>query len=120
MAYPPHSTHTIQSLDIVIFKPFSTTYSAQKLNRAFHWISVQKSLLGHESQGLRQALNNERRRKRGKTLPFEQPNEYHGGPIVWSLENMKKPNDRPQQQEQDEKQQQFQKAEKARARDDQK
>jgi predicted component of type VI protein secretion system len=33
---------------------------AQKLSQAFHQISVQKSLLTHEAQGLRQALINER------------------------------------------------------------
>jgi hypothetical protein len=27
--YPPHSTHTLQPLDVVMFKPFSTAYSNQ-------------------------------------------------------------------------------------------
>ena len=166
--YPPHSTHTLQPLDVVMFKPLSTAYSnqvaafmercqgltsmskrdfyplfiaaweasfkeatilkafeatglspfnsevilkrfnltqateassdsdssalsasnwrktetllrqvvkdrgdprAQKLSRAFHSISVQKTLLEEEAQGLKEALINERlRRKRGKAL----------------------------------------------------
>ena len=27
--YPPHSTHTLQPLDVVMFKPFSSAYSSQ-------------------------------------------------------------------------------------------
>ena len=27
--YPPHSTHTLQPLDVVMFKPFSSAYSNQ-------------------------------------------------------------------------------------------
>jgi hypothetical protein len=27
--YPPHSTHTLQPLDVVMFKPLSSAYSAQ-------------------------------------------------------------------------------------------
>jgi hypothetical protein len=27
--YPPHSTHTLQPLNVVMFKPFSTAYSNQ-------------------------------------------------------------------------------------------
>jgi hypothetical protein len=175
--YPPHSTHTLQPLNVVMFKPFSTAYSnqvaafmercqgltsiskrdfypmfiaaweasfkketilkafeatglsplnpevilkqfnqpaqssqssdsnssalsasdwrkterllrqvvgnrsnlrAQKLSRAFHSISVQKSLLIHEAQGLMQALINKRqRRKRGKALPLDAGEDYH-------------------------------------------
>jgi len=90
---------------------------AQKLSRAFHRISVQKSLLTHEAQGLRQALNNERlRRKRGKALPLEQPEEYHGGAVFWSPRKVKEARDRQLQQGLEEEQLQHQKAKAARLR----
>jgi hypothetical protein len=221
MIYPPHSTHTLQPLDVVMFKPLSSAYSsqvaafmasrqgltsmskrdfysmfitaweasfkketifkawetrgllpfdpevilkkfktreptpgnssdsdssalsasnwrktesllrqvvrdrrdprAQKLSQAFHQISVQKSLLEHEAQGLRQALTNERlRRKRGKALPLEQPDEYHGGSYFYSPTKVEKARELLRQQELEEEQQRLQKAEKARNREDQK
>ncbi|KAF2843851.1 hypothetical protein T440DRAFT_363981, partial [Plenodomus tracheiphilus IPT5] len=71
--------------------------------QAFYSISVQKSLLEHEVQGLREALLNERlRRKRGKALPLQEPEDYHGGAIFYSPR----------------KQQQLQKAEKVRQREE--
>jgi membrane protein involved in colicin uptake len=94
---------------------------AQKLSQAFYKISVQKSLLEHEAQGLRQALTNERlRRKRGKALPLEQPDEYHGGSYFYSPTKVEKARDCLRQQELEAEQQQLQKAEKARSREDQK
>ncbi|KAF1928755.1 uncharacterized protein M421DRAFT_30455, partial [Didymella exigua CBS 183.55] len=48
-------------------------------------LNPEKSLLTHEAQGLMQALINERqRRKRGKALPLEAEEEYHGGAKFWS------------------------------------
>jgi hypothetical protein len=29
MVYPPHSTYTLQPLDVVMFKPLSSAYSSQ-------------------------------------------------------------------------------------------
>jgi hypothetical protein len=90
---------------------------AQKLSRAFHQISVQKSLLTHEAQGLRQALNNERlRRKRGKALPLEPAEEYHGGAVFWSPRKVKEARDRQLQQGLEQEQLQQQRAEAARLR----
>jgi hypothetical protein len=221
MVYPPHSTHTLQPLDVVMFKPLSSAYSGQvaafiercqgltsmskrdfypmfmaaweasfkretilkafqatglspfnpevilkrfstrqptpgsssdsdssalsvsdwrkirqlinqavadrdqkkvsKLNQTIHRISVQKSLLEHEVQGLRQALANERlHRQRGKTLPLDQGEEYHGGAVFWSPSKVKEARDRLQQQEREEEQQQLQKADRARIREVQK
>jgi hypothetical protein len=94
---------------------------AQKLSRAFHRISVQKSLLEHEVQGLRQALTNERlRRQQGKALPLEQLEDYHGGAVFWSPRKVKEARDRLRQQELEEEQQQLQKAERARVREERK
>jgi hypothetical protein len=215
--YPPHSTHTLQPLDVVMFKPFSTAYSnqvaafmercqgltsmskrdfypmfmaaweasfkketilkafeatglsplnpevilkrfnqpaqsgqlsdsdssalsasdwrkterllrqvvgdrsdprAQKLSRAFHSISVQKSLLTHEAQGLMQALVNERqRRKRGKALPLEAEEDYHSRAKFWSPRKVNKARDRLLQQGLEEEQLQHQRAEAARLRE---
>jgi len=90
----------------------------QKLSRAFHSISVQKSLLTHEAQGLTQALINERqRRKRGKALPLEAEEEYHGGPKFWSPRKVKEARDRQLQQGLEEEQLQHQRAEAARLRE---
>jgi hypothetical protein len=189
--YPPHSTHTLQPLDVVMFKPLATAYSskvagfmersqgltsmskrdffplfyqaweasfkettilkafeatgllpfspevilkrfnttsssssdskssalsasnwrktegllhqvvkdrgdkrAQKLSQAFHQISTQKALLEHEVKGLRKALVNERkRRKRGKALLLEEPEEYYGGAVFWSPRKVKEARD---------------------------
>ena len=91
---------------------------AQKLSRAFHSISVQKSLLTHEAQGLMQALVNERqRRKRGKALPLEAGEEYHGGAVFWSPRKVKEARDRQLQQGIKEEQLRHQKAEAARLRE---
>jgi hypothetical protein len=85
---------------------------AQKLSRVFHQISVQKSLLTHKAQGLRQVLNNERlRRQRGKALPLEPAEEYHGGAIFWSPRKVKEAHDRQLQHRLKEEQLQHQKAE---------
>jgi hypothetical protein len=35
LVYPPHSTHSLQPLDVVIFKPLSSHYSA-KLTTFIH------------------------------------------------------------------------------------
>lgn len=92
---------------------------AQKLSRAFHSISVQKTLLEEEAQGLKEALINERlRRKRGKALNFEAPEEYHGGAVFWSPKKVKEARDRQHQQELEEAQQQLQKAEAAKLREE--
>jgi hypothetical protein len=45
MVLPPHSTHTLQPLDVALFKPLSSAYSAeltQHLHRAQGLISVKK------------------------------------------------------------------------------
>ena len=34
--YPPHSTHTLQPLDVVCFKPLSTAYSLELLTHLYN------------------------------------------------------------------------------------
>jgi hypothetical protein len=85
---------------------------AQKLSQAFHQISTQKTLLEHEVKGLREALINERtRRKRGKPLLLEEPEEYHGGAVFWSPRKVKDAREQQQLKERKEQQLQHQKAE---------
>src|SRR5947209_18213606 len=80
---------------------------AQKLSQAFHSISVQKTVLEHEAKSLKQALINERlRRKRDKALPLDQPEDYRGGAVFWSLRKVKEARERQHQQDLEEKQQQ--------------
>jgi hypothetical protein len=213
--YPPHSTHTLQPLDVCMFKPLSTAYSnevsafmersqglvsmskrdffplfyqawqasfkettilkafeatglspfnpevilrrfptrdsssdsessalsasnwrktegllrqvvkdrgdrrAQKLSQAFHQISTQKTLLEYEVKGLREALINERtRRKRGKPLLLQEPEEYQGGAVFWSPRKVKEARDRQELQAREEEQVQHQKAETSRLREE--
>ncbi|KAF1925225.1 uncharacterized protein M421DRAFT_400317 [Didymella exigua CBS 183.55] len=67
-----------------------------------------------------QALINKRqRRKRGKALPLEAGEEYHGGAIFWSPRKVKEARDCQHQQELEEEQLQHQKAETARVREEQ-
>jgi hypothetical protein len=206
--YPPHSTHTLQPLDVVMFKPFATGYSDEvagfmersqgltsmskrdffslfyqawqasfkktmilkafeatglspfnpevilkkfntspsssdskssalstsdwrkirqlvnctvnnrdqikisKLNQTIHCLSVRATLAEHETKGLQEALVNERtRRKRGKPLLLEEPEEYHGGAVFWSPRKVKEACDQRQLKECEEEQLQHQKAE---------
>jgi hypothetical protein len=93
---------------------------AQKLSRAFHSISVQKTLLEHKARGLREAILNERlRRKRGKALPLKAAEDYHGGAVFWSPRKVKEARDRLRQQELEEQEQQQQQAERAHVREEQ-
>jgi hypothetical protein len=63
-------------------------------------------------KGLREALINERtRRKRGKPLLLQEPEEYQGGAVFWSPRKVKEARDRQQLQEREEEQLQYQKAE---------
>jgi hypothetical protein len=217
--YPPHSTHTLQPLDVVMFKPFSSAYSNQvaafiercqgltsmskrdfypmfmaaweasfkkdtilkafeatglspfepevilkrfnqpaqsgqssdsdssalsasdwrkirqlvnhavanrdqrkisKLNQTIHRLSIRSVLAEHENVRLKEALINERqRRKRGKALQLEAAEEYHGGAVFWSPRKVKEARDRQQQQGLEEEQRQHQKAEAARVREEQ-
>jgi hypothetical protein len=85
---------------------------AQKLSQAFHQISTQKTLLEHEVKGLCEALVNERkRRKRGKALMLEEPEEYHGGAVFWSPRKVKEAREQQQLKEHEEEQLQHQKGE---------
>jgi hypothetical protein len=217
--YPPHSTHTLQPLDVVMFKPLSSAYSAQvatfmersqglismskrdfypmflaaweasfkkatilkafeatglsplnpevilerfnqpahlgqssdsdssalsasdwrkirqlvdravadrdqrkisKLNQTIHQLSIRSVLAEHENKRLKEALLNEKkRRKRGKALPLVAAEEYHGGAVFWSPRKVKEARDRQHQQGLEEEQQRLQKAEIARDREDQ-
>jgi hypothetical protein len=68
---------------------------------------------------LRRLINEKKRRKRGKALPLQAAEEYHGGAVFWSPGKVKDARDRLHQQELEEEQQRLQKAEKARDREDQ-
>jgi hypothetical protein len=85
-----------------------------ELNQMIHQLSIQSTLVQDENKRLEQALINERlRKKRGKALPLEQPEDYHGGAVFWSPRKVKEARDCQHQQELEEEQQQLQKAERA-------
>jgi hypothetical protein len=88
---------------------------AQKLSQVFHSMSVQKTLPAQETQGFKEALINERlRRKQGKALPLEASEECHGGAVFCSPRKVKEARDQLQYQKAEEEQQRLQKAEAAR------
>ncbi|KAF1361560.1 hypothetical protein EJ07DRAFT_176258 [Lizonia empirigonia] len=61
-----------------------------KLNQTIHRLSIRSVLAEHENVRLKEALINERqRRKRGKALPLEAAEEYHGGAVFWSPRKVK-------------------------------
>ncbi|KAF1357962.1 hypothetical protein EJ07DRAFT_180590 [Lizonia empirigonia] len=91
-----------------------------KLNQTIHRLSIRSVLAEHENVRLKEALINERqRRKRGKALPLEAAEEYHGGAVFWSPRKVKEARDRQHQQELEEEQLQHQKVEAARVREEQ-
>jgi hypothetical protein len=91
----------------------------KRLSQILHSNSVQNALLKDEVKGLREALINERmRRKRGKPLLLEEPEEYHGGAVFWSPRKVKDACERQQLKEREEQQLQHQKAETNRHREE--
>jgi hypothetical protein len=84
----------------------------KRLSQVLHTNSVQNTLLKDEIKGLREALINERmRRKRGKPLLLEEPEGYHGGAVFWSPTKVKDACERQQLKEREEQQLQHQRAE---------
>lgn len=58
------------------------TSERRKLSHTIHSISVQKELLQHEIEGLREVMANQKKcRKRSKSLPLDQSEQYHGGAV---------------------------------------
>jgi hypothetical protein len=89
----------------------------KQLSQALHSDAVQNALLKDEVKDLRKALINERtRRKRGKPLLLEEPEEYHGGAVFWSPRKVKDARERQQLKEREDQQLQHQKAEAKRHR----
>ncbi|KAF1358277.1 hypothetical protein EJ07DRAFT_125260 [Lizonia empirigonia] len=90
-----------------------------KFNQTIHRLSIRSVLAEHENVRLKEALINERqRRKRGKALPLEAAEEYHGGAVFWSPKKVNEALDRQHQQELEEEQLQHQKVKAARLREE--
>jgi hypothetical protein len=88
-----------------------------KLNQTIHRLSIRSELAEQENIRLKEALVNEKkRRKRGKPLPLEAAEEYYGGTIFLSPRKVQKARDRLLQQGLEEEQLQHQRAEAARLR----
>ena len=88
-----------------------------KLNQTIHQLSIRSVLAEQENIRLKEALINEKkRRKRGKALPLEAEEAYHGGTVFWSLRKVKEARDRQLQQGLEEEQLQHQRAEAAHLR----
>ena len=93
----------------------------EKLRAALHQMSVENTLLKIENKHLRAALGNEKkRRKRGKALLLEPPEDYHGGAVFWSPTKIQQARDRQMQKDLDEVELQHQKSEAIKQREQQK
>jgi hypothetical protein len=89
----------------------------KQLSQVLHSNAVQNALLKNEVKGLCKALINERmRRKRGKPLLLEEPEEYHGGAVFWSPRKVKDACKQQRLKEREEQQLQHQKTEAKRHR----
>jgi hypothetical protein len=83
-----------------------------KLNQTVHRLSVRLILAKHENKRLKEALINEKKRKkRGKALPLEADEEYYGESVFWSSGEVEDARDRQNRQGLEEEQQRLQKAE---------
>lgn len=99
------------------------TYNRQskKLSQTIHAISVQKQLLQHENNKLKEALINEKkRRQRGKALLLQPPKNYDGGAVFWSPSKVEAARQRQKQKEDAEVAAQHQKTEAINLREQQK
>ena len=68
---------------------------SQQLSQTIHSMAVRNTLLTHENNRLREALVNEKKkRKRGKALLLEAPPQYDGGAIFWSPQKVQEARDR--------------------------
>jgi type IV secretory pathway VirB10-like protein len=84
----------------------------KRLRQVIHSNSVQNTVLKDEIVKLREALVNERtRRKRGKPLLLQKPKEDYGGAVFWSPRKVKEARDGQQLQEREQEEPQHQKAE---------
>tara|TARA_R110002003_G_scaffold410_1_gene19556 strand:+ start:3648 stop:5516 length:1869 start_codon:yes stop_codon:yes gene_type:complete len=95
--------------------------NAKKLSRTIHTISAKNSVLQHEINNLREALANEKkRRKRSKALLLEAPAEYDGGAVCWSPAKVEQARQRQEQKDLEEQRLQHQKSEAIKLREQQK
>jgi hypothetical protein len=58
---------------------------SKKLSLSLHHLSTENQVLHYENQGLREALQVEKKYKnKGKVLDLQQRQEYHGGGVLYS------------------------------------
>jgi uncharacterized protein YndB with AHSA1/START domain len=62
-----------------------TADESKKLSETLHSLAVQNELLHDKNNGLREALDDKKKRKdRGKRLNLQREDSYHGGATFWS------------------------------------
>ncbi|KAF1953088.1 hypothetical protein CC80DRAFT_518459 [Byssothecium circinans] len=82
-----------------ILKAFEATGLSPLELETIHQLSIRLVLAEHENVRLKEALINERqRRKRGRALPLEAEGEYYGGAVFWSPRKVKEAQEQLQQQ----------------------
>ncbi|KAF1936086.1 hypothetical protein EJ02DRAFT_355103, partial [Clathrospora elynae] len=84
---------------------------ANKLTHSFHHLQVQKDLLQHENEGLREVLSTKKKhKKKGKVLDLQQRQEYHSSAVVWSPRKFREARIRQDIKEKEAEESQIQKA----------
>jgi len=87
------------------------TLEAKKLSHLLYQFQVQNELLRYENKGLRQALvDKKKHKKKGKALPLETDEDWHGGVVFWSPKKVREAARRQKQTEQEEEEKRLQKA----------
>ena len=87
------------------------TKESRKLSRTVHHQSAQISLLKHELQGLKEAVQPKKKRtKKATALPLQQRQEYSSRAIFWSPKKLREARVRQQVFEQEEEQERVRKA----------
>jgi uncharacterized protein YndB with AHSA1/START domain len=80
-----------------------TADESKKLSETLHSLAVRNELLNEENEGLREALNNKKKRKdRGKRLDLQREDLYHGGATFWSPRKIRQARAREAEKQQQE------------------
>ncbi|KAK7178658.1 hypothetical protein PSPO01_15290 [Paraphaeosphaeria sporulosa] len=95
--FPPHSTHTLQVLDVVVFKSLSTQGLISVAKRDFFdlfWNAREASFtLNLIFWAFETFTIKKKREKPGKPIGLTQPDEYHGGAIFYSPRKVQRARD---------------------------
>ena len=91
---------------------------ARKLSQTVHHIAIQKQLLEDENKHLREALTSKKRRiNKGRPLPLDRSDSYHGGAQFWSPRSVERARQRQHQKDLEDAEKERQKVDRANVRE---